>query len=174
MKKIIFIMMGFVILVSCSTQKEMVIPRVVSTIGTATFENLNLQRNDYQIMKTITAEATVSYETNKSGTNIRISGVDDDFKLEYTKDKKEGWQCKYKGILKYGYIQNDFPKSQTNVASPEEIVYRLAIYRLVSQVKSMGGDGLVAPSVVTRIEQKGDVVYFYATAEAKSVKLVTN
>ena len=167
-------MIGFAMLVSCSTQKETVIPRIVSTIGTATFEDLNLQRNDYEIIKTITAEAAVSYEANRAHTNILISGVDDDFKLEYTKDKKEGWKCKYNGILKYGYIQNNFPATRTDMVSPEEIVYRLAIYRLVSQIKSMGGDGMVAPSVVTRIEQKGDVVYFYATAEAKSVKLKAN
>lgn len=174
MKRIIFIMTALAMLASCSTQKEMVIPRVVSTIGTATFEDLNLQRNDYEIINTVTTEATVSFETNKSGTKIIISGVDDDFQLEYTKDKKEGWMCKYTGILKYGYIQNNFPETKVNFVSPEEIVYRLAVYRLVSQMKSAGGDGLVAPSVVTRIEQQGNMVYFHATAEAKAVKLKAN
>ena len=174
MKKILFAMAAIALLASCSTQQESVIPRAVSSIGTATFQDLNLQSNDYNILNTVTTEATVSYEANKSRTHIFIKGVDDDFVLEYTKDKKIGWLCEYTGIMKYGYMHNEFPSLQQNIASPEEIVYRLAVYRLVSQVKNMGGDGIVAPSVVTRIEQQGKTVYFHATAEAKAIKLKAN
>ena len=66
MKRNLFVIVLLVMLASCSSDKEMVIPRAISTIGTATLEDLNLQRNDYEVINTVTAEATVSYETNYS------------------------------------------------------------------------------------------------------------
>ena len=39
MKKVSFVIAIFAILVSCSSEKELIVPGVVSTIGTATFES---------------------------------------------------------------------------------------------------------------------------------------
>ena len=56
MKKSIFIVGLLAILASCSSNKAVVIPRAISSIGTATLEDLNLQRSDYEVINTITAE----------------------------------------------------------------------------------------------------------------------
>ena len=174
MKRNLFVIVLLVMFASCSSDKEMVIPRAISTIGTATLEDLNLQRNDYEVINTVTAEATISYETNKAGTHITITGVDDDFQLVYTKDKKEGWTCKFSGILKAGYMQNAFSGARVELEDPAEIVHRLALYRLISQVKTVGGDGMIAPTTLTNVEQKDNTVYFRTTASAKAVKLKAN
>ncbi|MCH5175967.1 MAG: hypothetical protein J1F40_08780 [Prevotellaceae bacterium] len=172
MKKIVFIVGLLAILASCSSNKAVVIPRAISSIGTATLEDLNLQRSDYEVINTITAEATVSYETNKSGTVVTIAG--EDFRLTYTKDKKKGWTCKYSGILKAGYMKNEYSGTRVEMEDPAEIVHRLAIYRLVSQVKAIGGDGVIAPSILTNVEQSNDIIYFRTTASAKAIKLKSN
>lgn len=174
MKKVIFAIALVAVLASCSSQKDMVIPRAISTIGTASLNDLNLQRNDYEVINTVTAEATVSYKANKAGTHIVITGEDDDFVLVYTKDSKKGWQCKFDGILKAGYMQNISSTTRVEREDPAEIVHRLALYRLISQVKTVGGDGMVAPTVLTNVEQNGDIVYFRTTASAKAIKLKAN
>lgn len=174
MKKVIFAIALVAVLASCSSKKDMVIPRAISTIGTASLNDLNLQRHDYEVINTVTAEATVSYKVNKDGTHIIITGEDDDFQLDYTKDKKKGWRCKFAGILKAGYLQNISSTTNVEREDPAEIVHRLALYRLISQVKAVGGDGMVAPTILTNVEQNDNVVYFRTTTSAKAVKLKAN
>ena len=60
------------LLVSCGSQRMLVVPRAVNTINTAAIEELNLERGDYEALNTISAEATISYKSNKSGSRYEI------------------------------------------------------------------------------------------------------
>lgn len=173
MKKLIFIVVLLAGLVSCGVRKSL-IPRAVNTINTTSLRDLNLQRGDYEILNTVTAEATICYTINKTRTSIVITDADGEFSLHYVRSKKKGWTCKYHGILKYGYMQNDYAGELPDVVQPEEVARRLAVYRLVNVAQQYGADGLVEPTIATNVEQIGEDVFFKSTATAKIVKIKTD
>ena len=60
MNKLIYmIAVASLLLTSCIRQKAL--PRAVNTINSAPLEALNLVREDYEILNTITADATIYY-----------------------------------------------------------------------------------------------------------------
>ena len=169
-KNYIVIAFSVVMLTSCfSSRESLIVPRAVSTITTGSLKDLNLQRGDYQIINTVTAEASIACKSNKSGTEISIIGVDDDFRLEYTKDKKGGWKGQFSGVVRAGYMDDAFSTTEVEVFDPAEIANRLAIYRLISQVKLVGGDAMLTPAILTETEQKGNTIYYKTTASAKAI-----
>lgn len=173
MKRIILIAVIAVLSGSCASNK-MLLPTAVNTIGTATFEDLRLQRSDYKVLKNVTAEASISYESNRSGDNVTIKGIDEDFVLHYEYDKKKGWQHSYSGVAKLGYLSNDY-YSADGVQSPEDIVRRLAIYRAINAAKQMGGDGFIEPVISTNVEQVSNrTVIFKSTVSGKVIKIKTD
>ena len=157
---------------ACSSKKTVVIPRAISTIGTASLEDLNLQHGDYQIINTVEAEATIGYKRNKSGKNVSIFDANNDFSLDY---KKDGiiWNCKFNGVVRAGYIGEVFGTTHIDAEHPEEIAFRLAAYRLINQAKLAGGDGILTPTVQTEVEQQGNIIYFKTKASAKAIKVNT-
>ena len=72
-------------------------------------------------------------------------------------------------------MSNDYRGETVSLIQPEEIVRRLAMYRLINVAKANGADGIIEPIVSTNVEQTGknDILY-KTTVEAKIIKLHTN
>lgn len=177
MKKILFCLSALLVMTSCSTQ---IIPRAVNTVNSVSISELNLERKDYQILKKVSAEATIVYEASLDGKQYTIKCPDENFALKFMKQKSKkggGWTCDYKGIVKLGYLANDY-KYEDSALSPEEVARRLAIYRLINQAKLAGADGVIEPIISTNIDN-GDKnlsreVVFKTSISAKLFKLRTN
>ena len=169
MKKIILIFIVGIFLVSCSPTKS-IIPRAVNTVNSATLKELNLDREDYEMLNTITAEAIISYKERWNG-GYEIEGKDDNFSLTCTQSKL-GPIYTYSGILKLGYLTNDY--GHLNYYEPEQIARGLAIYRAINIVKEYGADAVIEPVISTNIEQIGKEILFKSIVTAKLIKLKTN
>lgn len=160
------------VLSACSSKKVVVIPHAVSTIGTISLEDLNLQHGDYEIINTVEAEATIGYKKNKSGNEVSIFDLDNNFRLNY---KKDGiiWKCQSFGIVRAGYIGETSKTTRIDAEHPEEVAIRLVYYRLINQAKLVGGDGILIPAVQTEVEQDNNTIYFMTKASAKVIKIKT-
>lgn len=177
MKKLFVLLLCTAALASCSTQR--IIPKAVNTVNTAALADLNLTRGDYEVLNTIESEAVVYYQWN--GKTIEISG--DDFSLRFTPVKMRtpfnartrGWKITHSGILMQGYLHGDYNASSCAEPEPEDIVRKLAIYRLVNIAKQTGGDAIIEPTVATNIEQTGKrTIVYKTTATAKVIKIKTD
>lgn len=173
MKKCLFIIsVSLLLLTSCNTQRPTIIPKTVNTVSTATFKDLNLNRADYEVLNTITAEATVVYNISRNKQHVVIKGVDDDFELDYKfQIKKQKWDCFYTGILKLGYLSNDYTSEDTWLYSPEVVARRMAIYRAINESRFQGADGLIEPTISTNVEQMGRDIVYKSTVTAKAIKI---
>lgn len=170
MKKLFFILSAaLLLLASCSAPQTSLVPRAVNTINSITLKELNLDRNDYEIINTVEAEAYIKYDSNYNNTRITISDDRGEFQLKYLYDKKKGWSCRYSGIVRFGYLANDYVISTEQYTHPEEVARRLAIYRLINIVNEYGADGVLEPVISTNVESKGDYDVFYTSVKAKMV-----
>ena len=169
----VFLMALFVVmsLSSCGGSKTLVLPRAVNTVNAVGLSELNLERNDYQILDRITAEASVVYKET-SGT-VKLSDDAGECEVTYKKTPMGLTMRKFKGFFKMGYLHNDY--SSVNYNNPEEFARRLAIYRLINMSNEMGADGIVEPVISTNIAQEGkNTIIFKTTVSGKIVKLNTN
>lgn len=171
MKKFIYILAIAACLGACSSQK-MVIPRAVNTINPASLKELNLERNNYEILNTITAEATITYRQKSSG--YKIAGENEEFSIEYQKGKTNMWDCKFSGILRFGYFSNDYHYDSAAMLHPEEVARGLAIYRAINLAQQYGADAVVEPTIATNVEQVGKDIVFKSTVTAKLIKIKTD
>lgn len=168
---------------SCSPR--LMPPKAVNTISSISFFDLRLERDEYEIMNTITAEATVEYEyTRKS---IEISGRDPSnpnslFSLKYKKDPKTNRYDleSFMGVMRFGYLDNDEINDGNIVYYPDIVARRLAIYRIINLAKEMGADGIIEPLISTNYEQtkpffsfNGKIVY-KTTITGKPIRIKTN
>ena len=174
MKKILYIAIVGIATVLCSCGASNFIPRAVNTINSVTLEELNLARNDYEIINTITAEATVSakytmqFITMQEGTG--------EFKITSMWDKKnEKWVIRsVDGIARLGYLSNDYANLDL-ARGPEDMARNIAVYRLINLAKTMDADGVIEPVISTSAEQTGhNEVTFKSVVQAKVIKLKTN
>ena len=128
----------------------------------------SLQRNDYEILDTVTSEATVVYTSRKGLIQVKS----DEF-LNLCKVTKMGprfLEQKSKGTLKYGYIA-DLNLSSPNPCDGKLMAGYLAAHKLITRVKSSNGDTIVAPTIdYSEEEVKGGIAY-RATVSAKLVKI---
>ena len=150
---------------SCGTTRTMAPKdekRLASTIS--------LQRNDYEILDTITSEATVAY-TSKKGL-IQVKSQTGEF-LNLCKVTKMGprfLDTKSKGTLKYGHIA-DLNLGSPNPCDGKSMASFLAAHKLITKVKSSNGDTIVVPTIdFSEGEIKGGILYT-ATISAKLVKI---
>lgn len=171
MKKSIFIsVIAIMCLTSCSTVRR-IIPSAVNTINTASLDVLNLERNDYEILNTITAESSINFRQYTNG--YEIESPDDNFTVKYNYDRT-GVTYKFKGILRIGYLSGD-ASSVTKDLSPEDVARGLAIYRAINIAKQEGADAVIAPTISTNVEQTDrNNVVFKSTVTAKIVKIKTD
>lgn len=160
---------------SCTSSYK-IIPKAVNTVNSVGLSELNLKHgSDYTIMNTTTAEAAVYY--SESIGRISIREENNEFEIIYTEDKKTGkWGISTcKGIARFGFLSNDYGSTSLGYQiSPEDIVRKLAIYRLINAVKAIGADGVIEPVVSTNVEQRGRDIVFKTTASGKLIKLKTD
>lgn len=173
MKKLFIIIAVAMIATSCASNSALVIPKAVNTVNSVRLNELNLDRNDYELLNTVTASATITYTEGTGGLTKKIVGENNEFMLSYITRKKKGLSVKFSGILKFGYLANDYD-IQSDVLHPEEVARRLAIYRIINQVHQYGADGVVEPVISTNVEQVGKSIVFMTTVGAKLIKLKTN
>lgn len=161
------------ILTSCRT--SLFLPQAVNTMNTASLDALNLQRKDYEILNTITAESKLVFKYSYDGNSFSIICPDDDFTLRYTKTKK-GWECMYDGVLRLGFFVNDYMHLlPEEIATPDYVVRGIALYRAVNEAQQHGADAVIEPTISTNIDQTGNREYvFKTTVTAKLVKFKTD
>ena len=162
-----------------SSCKMKLIPTAINTVNSVGLEELNLQRNDYVVQKTITAEAAVIY--NERSSKITISDQNREFTITYKKVPfSSSWACKkFEGVAKYGFLHNDYlnyhvrPIEKT--IDPANVARNVAIYRIINACKVSGGDGVIEPIVSMNAQQIGNrEVLFTVTVSAKVIKLKTD
>lgn len=177
MKKILILLLCPVAFVSCAYQT--IIPRAVNTVNTAPLADLNLVRGDYEVLNTVSAEASITYTTNNKGTKIEM-GDGSEFSLEYSLKSTFGksyWLCKHRGIAQLGYLHADYADAQApgTIILPEDLARRVAIYRLINEVEQYGGDAIIEPTIATNVEQISKKSIVYKTrVTAKIIKIKTD
>lgn len=174
MRKILFCTVLLLVCVSAfGRKKAFVVPKAVNTVNVVSLKELNLTRGDYQVLKTVTAEAAIVYTENKKGSVCTMKGTDENFYITYTFDKEGYLESEdFSGVLRFGYLYNDY-KINDGVIYPEEMARRLAIYRLINMVQLQGADGVIEPVISTNIENtknKRECI-LKTTVRAKLVKL---
>lgn len=164
-----------VFLSSCGSSKQAlsVVPQATNTVATIGFDDLNLQRKDYKVLNTITAEATLyAHFTNDE---IKVTDPDGGFSLKWLRNEQGQWEAKeIDGILRMGYLSNDYSDELFNVPPyPHWIVRGMATYRIINAAKIAGGDGVIEPVISTNVEQgktRRDIIY-KTTVSAKLIKI---
>lgn len=169
-----------VVFASCGSSLELSTeplppPTAVSTINAVGLEELNLTRDDYQILKTVTANATVY---NKEG--IAMYDEDKEFSIIYghevgaffgkTRSQPESSPI-YSGLFKMGYLSNE--THEINYDNPFDLAHRLAIYRIINLSQVEGADGIIEPVVSTVVSIEEGVEKVTVTVRAKLVVLKT-
>lgn len=154
-----------------------------NTVDVASLEELNLERDDYEIIDVITASATVNFNAKK----MRSTGENYEFVLQYKNFK--GINVLESGMLRFGYLSQDVI-SNTNVekrllrkgkyvsiipVDPEILARRWATYRLIAEAKAKGADALIVPVRSTDISSGGKKISIIkTTVTAKAVRLINN
>lgn len=176
MKRLLFAAAIGLMLTSCGVMKPKtsIIPKAINTVNTASFNELNLARADYEVLNTITADAIVERKTNKNDTRIELSDPSNEFSLVYEKDKTGNWECFHSGIIKLGYLHNDYSYNSDDLMHGENLARRLAIYRLINVAQQNGADGIIEPTVSTSVEQQGKTIIYRSVVSAKIIRLKTN
>ncbi|MDE5612586.1 MAG: hypothetical protein K2I90_11290 [Odoribacter sp.] len=171
MKKFIFIL-GLIAICFSSCSRKM-LPRATNSINTASLDVLNLERKDYEILNTITAEASVIYHLSSNSFEIRIP--DDDFSCEGNFFKGTTPIIKsFTGTFKSGNLSGTAYPSATMI-TPEITSKELALYRIINIAKQEGADAVIAPTISMNIEQVSKRETIYKTiVTAKLVKFKTN
>lgn len=160
------------LLSSCgSSQKSLVVPRSVSTVESVPVEALNLGKGNYEILQTVTETASVIAEY--AGDKIRIKDSNGEFTYTFKFDSNKGWNLdKFSGIANFGFLLSDVQNNAESLPDAEEFARRVAIARLIEQVKDYGADGVIAPIVSTKATNAGGKsVEYQATVSAKIVKI---
>ena len=149
-------------------------------INTVYLDELNLTGKDYEITDRVESSATIIVEMDK--TSYIVKDPEGNFELKFSLNKKTGQMelGNFTGVLRAGYLSTRDLNS-LNLDSPDEVVRRMAIYRLVNLVKQQGGDGIVEPLIATNIEgvEQGGLfsskvtVTFLTTVSGKVIKLKT-
>jgi len=161
---------ALIVISACGGQKLTVIPKAVNTVAPVSFNDLNLKSGDYTLVNTATAEATVVAKFKKN--EVTVSS--EDFSITYN-IVNGGWYFKEcDGVARLGYLTNVISDANA-LLFPEDIARRLAIYRLINEVKMEGADGIIEPVVSTNVQKTGSkTVTYTSTAEGKLIKLKSN
>lgn len=179
MRKIYFILAVVVgvLFASCSfMEKASLIPVATNTISSVSFSDLNLEREDYNILNTIEVSSLVTVVYGNNG-DIKITD-DSGYTIEVCKDEKTGaLKTKSSGVLRAGFLTNDYGKISYD--DPEAIARATAFSKLVSMAKEHGGDALIEPIVSTNLEEQSGrgtkrTIVYSTTASAKVIVIKTD
>jgi hypothetical protein len=154
-----------------------------STINTVNWIELNLDRNNYEVLNRVTATATVTYDaTNRK--KPKIIGENNEFQIVM---KPWGPVIDF-GVLKLGYLTGDigrtsevrkgFGKKAGIVTiiptDPEMVARQLAAYRIINEAKALGADALIEPIIssdVASVGKRVSVIKTTISAKAVVIKL---
>ncbi len=158
-------------------QESLIPTTAISNMPSISFRNLNLNRNDYNVLKTISSTAVVSSDLSKR--KRTISEINGEFKITYKFVKINGKRyLEYDdcdGVIRLGYIGGTgVYNSDSDFLSAEEIVNRLALYRLISLAKEYGADALFEPTITTTAAATKNSVTYNAEAFAKLIKIIND
>lgn len=157
-------------------------PITENKISAISLRNLNLNRSEYKILKTISAQSIIECEISKNKITV-YDPENPDFYFKYKKEKKDDkkiWVLEESsGTIRVGWYQNisegalDWSKP-----NPEGFSRHIASYILINIANEMGADGIIEPLFSTNfqeIEKKGKRVLVYkTTARGKIVNLITD
>jgi len=186
MYKKLFIPLVAACVISMTSCRSYVVPQSINTTAKVAFADLNLERNDYVVLNTISAEASVvaKYSKNK----MIITDASNEFSATWKKGvyfagrmRRVGWildMKKLRGIVRLGYLSNDYDNIDPFDLphSAHDICRNLAIYRLINAQKIAGGDAIIEPVISTNVERGksyNEIVY-KTTITAKLVKIKPN
>lgn len=181
MKKSIIALSVFCAL-ALSSCKLSIIPKAINTVNAVSLDEMNLDRKDYSVLKTISAEAVVTYKQNGKR-KITVQEAGGDFKFIYKFHGSFGgkgyWSLDaFSGVARLGYLDNDYLQYDTYVSdkiAPEFMARCVANYRLINACKVAGGDGVIEPIISTNVEQTGGrTITYKTTVSAKIIKLHTD
>ena len=161
---------------SCGTVQPttLIVPTALSSVSkVVNMKDLNLTKDNYQIINTETAEAVVYYEEFKSGNGFEINEINGEYSLEFKKKDTGGYNIKYSGIVKCGYLSADDRGIDYNNPYVGDFARGLAAYRLINSVQDQGADGIIEPIITVKVGQDGKRVIYTATISAKLVKIKT-
>lgn len=158
-------------------QSSIIPTTAISNMPTITIKDMNLNRNDYTILKTISATAIVNSDNKRSSRTIYEENKE--FKLVYDIVKIDGKRyLEYEsceGVIRLGYIgSTNIYNSESNYIPAEEIVRRLALYRLINLAKEYGADALFEPTITTTATSSGKTLIYKTEASAKLIKIINN
>lgn len=181
MKKILVIAIVAIFMGSCA--RNVIIPKAVNTVSTASYSDLNLNRADYEVINSISVDAAINCIVSSRGKVVDVNGLNDNFSLHYVyvgfnkkKGPASGWMCTFTGLMKLGFLGKDYVDDYdpSTMYAPEILARRLAIYRAINMVKQEGGDGMIEPTISTNIEQIGNTITYKSTVTAKIIKIKTD
>lgn len=156
--------------VSCGTTRQ-IVPMAVNTVKSVGFDEMNLQRADYEIINTLTQTAVI--HCRMTSKEMIIRDQEGEFELPFERNKLGQMTLnirKMQGFAKLGFLSNDYALG-TDWCTPENIARRLAVYRLINQAQEYGADGVIEPVISTNMEQSGKAVIFKTTVTAKAIRL---
>lgn len=158
---------GLILISSCGSSSLPVIPRAINTVAPVTFNDLNLKSEDYTLLNTSKAVATVQAKYSKNKVEISTDG----FTIKYNIKNGIWLFDKCEGVATIGYLKNIATQSSAYIF-PEELARRIAIYRLINNVKMDDADGVIEPVVSTNVSTTGkNTVTYVSTAQGKLIKL---
>ncbi len=161
-----------VLLPSCGSKKNMLIPHAVSTAAAVSVSDLNLKEGQFEILNTITETASITCEY--LGNEIRIIG--DDFSYRFHFAPKSGWSLvRFSGAASLGYFADDVtPDQGGDIPRPEEFARRVAMARIIAAAADYGADGIIEPITYTTSSNSGrNAVEFTSTVRAKLISIKT-
>lgn len=158
-------------------QSNLIPTTAISNMPTVTIKDMNLERNDFVILKSVSASAVVKSDNKRSGRTIYEENGE--FKLVYDIIRDDGVRyLEYdtcEGVIRLGYLGNTNIYSSDSYFIPaEEIVRRLALYRLISLAKEYGADALFEPTITTSATSEKKTLIYKSEATAKLIKIINN
>ena len=155
---------------SCGGAKSLVVPHAVSTVESIPFGQLNLKRDQFNIINTI--QETASVQVKYSGSQIIINDNDGSFRYQFSLDPKNGWQLdKFSGVATLGYFESEYNKSDNKVPDGGEFARRVAISRIITAARDYNADGVIEPITTTTIDGTGSTITYTTTVKAKLIKI---
>lgn len=155
-----------------------VMPNIaVSNIPVLSISDLSNGGSDqFVIMKSVSATSDIYSDNNKKSRVIWEKNGE--FKVSYQRKviDNKAWLIydDSEGIIRLGYLGGIVSSNNHDYFYAEEIVRRLAIYRLINIAREYGADAVLSPTIVTRaIPIKKDIEYV-SEISAKLIKVKSN
>ena len=154
---------------SCGGAKSLVVPHAVSTVESIPFGQLNLKRDQFNIINTI--QETASVQVKYSGSQITINDTDGTFRYQFSFNQNCWRLDKFSGVATLGYFENEYNKRDNEVPDGGEFARRVAISRIITAARDYNADGVIEPITTTTTDGTGSTITYTTTVKAKLIKI---